>query len=53
MIQLNQGHYAKQLRIPLNNAQFSKFHSTRQKLAWLFNTRPDILCAVNMSDQVT
>lgn len=40
------------MRVLPRNAQLSKFHSLRHKLAGLFNTRRDTLCNLYMSAQV-
>ena len=52
-IRLHQSEYAKSIRpLPLD-ASFSQFRGLRQQLMWLSHSRPDIICAVNRSTQVT
>lgn len=50
---VRQEHYVNNLRILPNDAQFPDYRSLRHKLPWLYHTRPYIICAVNMSAQVT
>ena len=42
-LKMNQTSYAKQLQVLDHNSTFPNFRSMRMKLAWLANTRPDLL----------
>ena len=52
-ISLQQVDYTKTIKPLPKDASFSDYRSLRQKLMWASHTRPDILCAVNKTTQVT
>lgn len=50
---LSQSAYISKLQLLPAAADFEMFRSTRAKLAWVVNSRPDIACAVAFASQVT
>ena len=49
---LCQEEYIKCITILKDSESFDTFHSMRDKLAWVANTRPDISCAISMASTV-
>ena len=53
MCHIDQDFYMSKIEQIPSNAEFSKFASMRMKLAWLANTRPDIVLEISQIEQVT
>ena len=50
---IHQQEYSSHIKPLPTDATFIEFRSSRQKLMWLCNTRPDIACATNKLTQIT
>ena len=53
MDHIDQGFYMRKIGQIPSNAEYSKFASFIMKLAWLTNTRPDIIFEISQIIQVT
>jgi len=52
-ITISQPNHVKRIEILELNATYSKYRSMRARMAWLTQTRPDIVCAISFAATVT